>query len=188
MAFQWLNDLLYWVGSFFPRIKVVRSTHRGVRFKWGKNPVHIDPGICVYWPIVTDIVLIPVVRQTTQLQPQVLTTQDGGTVAVSAVYVYRITNPFIAITDTLNIYTAADDIAQTALASVVAASTTERLYNAKYLVESELTALLQEKLEVLGIVLDYVAIIEVGSTFMLRLIGDHMAANPNDMGAVYESE
>ena len=188
VAFQWLNDLLYWVGSFFPRIKVVRSTHKGVRFKWGKNPILINPGICVYWPIVTNITLIPVVRQTTQLQPQVLTTADGKTVAVSAVFVYRISNPFLAITETDNIYGAADDIAQTALAEVITLNRQKELFSTKHCVEIQLEELLRKRLGPLGLELDYASIIEVGSTFVLRNIGDAWNDNPGLRGALFESE
>jgi regulator of protease activity HflC (stomatin/prohibitin superfamily) len=131
--------------------------------------------------------LIPVVRQTTQLQPQVLTTRDGKTIAVSAVYIYRIKDPFVAITQTLDIYVAADDIAQSALANVVTSCEAQQLYSTKHFVEIELEAVLRDKFEILGIDLDYVSIIEVGSTFVLRNIGDHTSSNPSANGAIYES-
>jgi regulator of protease activity HflC (stomatin/prohibitin superfamily) len=118
----------------------------------------------------------------------VLTTKDEKTIAVSAVYVYRIKDPFVAITETLNIYVAADDIAQSALAQVITTNESKRLYSAKYLVEAELEWALRDEFEKLGIDLDYAAIIEVGSTFVLRNIGDHTSANPYAEGAIFESE
>jgi len=118
----------------------------------------------------------------------VLTTADGKTVAVSAVFVYRISNPFLAITETDNIYGAADDIAQTALAEVITLNRQKELFSTKHCVEIQLEELLRKRLGPLGLELDYASIIEVGSTFVLRNIGDAWNDNPGLRGALFESE
>ena len=89
-AFAWLGEIMNWVGKWFPRLVIVRSTHAGVRFRHGKKPEALLPGLRVFWPLVTEVDVIPTARQTHNLPTQALTTSDGKKVVVSGVVVYRI--------------------------------------------------------------------------------------------------
>ena len=82
-AFAWLGEIMNWFGKWFPRLLIVRSTHAGVRFRHGKKPEALMPGLRVYWPLVTEVDIIPTARQTHNLPTQALMTSDGKKVVVS---------------------------------------------------------------------------------------------------------
>ena len=59
-AFDWLNRLISSFGQLFPRIRLVRKTYVCVFFRYNGTVVVKQPGIVFYWPMLTDIRLIPV--------------------------------------------------------------------------------------------------------------------------------
>jgi regulator of protease activity HflC (stomatin/prohibitin superfamily) len=89
-AFAWLGQLADWLGNLFPRWRIVRSTHGGVKFVRGKRIVQVAPGIVWYWPAVTEIVIIPTARTTVNLQSQTITTVDDKAILVSAMLVLEV--------------------------------------------------------------------------------------------------
>jgi regulator of protease activity HflC (stomatin/prohibitin superfamily) len=93
--------------SVFPRLIVVEKTHGGVRFRRGKKVLELKPGIHWYWPLVTEVVTLPVVRQPIDLYPQVITLQNGS-VVVSGTIVYEIRDSVAALAETHDI----DDLIQ----------------------------------------------------------------------------
>lgn len=52
-AFAWLGQLMEWVGRFFPRITIAQANEAGVRWKYGRHVEKVEPGIRVFWPLVT---------------------------------------------------------------------------------------------------------------------------------------
>lgn len=175
---EWLNNLVRSFREFFPAWRIVRSTHAGVRFRRGKHVVPVGPGIVVYWPVITEIKTLPVVRQTTELAPQVLSTADGVEVAVSAVIVYRISDVVNAITQTWDIYQTIDDVAQTALAYLINSTNLTDLLSNRDDWEQWLQEKTQERLSSFGIGVETCRIINLARTFTIRLIGDHHSFNP----------
>lgn len=97
-AFGWLGKLMETVGSLFPRLVVVKATHGGVAFVRGKLAKEIRPGLMLYWPIWTDFILYPAVRQSLNLPSQTLTTKDGRSITTSAVLVYEVNDMLKALT------------------------------------------------------------------------------------------
>ena len=87
--FDWLNGIMTWLGSWIPRIQIIRYSEQGIRYRNGKNISIINPGVVVYWPIFTEIEFINVKRQVLNLRTQLLTTVDGQTVIASGLVVYR---------------------------------------------------------------------------------------------------
>lgn len=100
-ALSWLGDLARFVGSMVPRILVVQSSHRAVKYVRGATPVLLEPGVHWYWPLVTPIEFTAVVRALAQIPTQLLETADDETVAASGVIEYEIRNPiaFLAHTE-----------------------------------------------------------------------------------------
>ena len=97
-AFGWLGRLMDALGSFIPRLVIVRTTHGGVAFVRGKNPKEIKPGIMWFWPVWTDYIILPVVRQSLDLPSQTLTTKDDQAITVAAVIVYEVSDIMRALT------------------------------------------------------------------------------------------
>jgi len=118
-AFSWIGELAQWVAKFFPRLVIIRSTHRGVRFRNGKSPGKMLPGLRVYWPLVTETVIQPVARQTLNLPTQSLTTLDRHTVGCSGVVVYSITDILKAVARTWDVDDTISDVSMLALTTIV---------------------------------------------------------------------
>lgn len=90
-ALSWIGDLARWVGQFFPRLINVRATHHAVRFKHGRvEPVF--PGMRVFWPLTTDFIEYPVVRQAVILREQTVVTTDDKVVVVGGMIVYEVSD------------------------------------------------------------------------------------------------
>jgi regulator of protease activity HflC (stomatin/prohibitin superfamily) len=89
-AFAWLSDLVSWLGQFFPRWTILKTTHGGVKFVRGSRVVKCGPGIHWYWPATTVFEEHPTARQSVNLKSQTITTLDGKTVIVGGLIVFEI--------------------------------------------------------------------------------------------------
>ena len=118
-AFAWLGYLVEWIGAFIPRLRIVRCTHAGVRFKHGKFASAIKPGLCIYWPIVTEVDIIPVARQTHNMPSQSLTTKDGKKVVVGGVVVYSVKDIVACMSKNWDVYDTINDITLCAIMHVI---------------------------------------------------------------------
>ena len=176
--FEWLNDLFQFLGRFFPCILVVRSTHRGIRFRRGAKPMVLEPGVRVYWPLLTEVKVLPWVRQTCELAPQVLTTADGKDIAVSAVFAYEIVDPVAAITGTFDIYRTIEDFAQGAVASEVTAADARAFSLQRRHMESKILAAVNDEISKFGVEANWCRLINVQRSRTYRIIQDHTALHP----------
>ncbi len=150
-AFAWLGYIAEWLGNFIPRIKIVRSTHAGVRFKHGKDAQEMKPGIHVYWPIVTEIEVMPVARQTHNLPSQSLMTKDGKPVVVSGVVVYEIKDIVAAMSRNWDISDTINDITLIAMAEVITSHDLDFLRTNLSVVQKKLTSVTRKKLKPFGV-------------------------------------
>lgn len=89
-ALSWLNEAMVWLASWVPRLLIVLHTERGIRYRCGSEVSVLEPGVHVYWPIVTRVQVVNVMRQVLNLSMQTLTTSDERTIIASGVLVYRI--------------------------------------------------------------------------------------------------
>ncbi len=117
--FNWLGEFVEWISLFVPRLVIVRTTHRVVKFIRGKKLVLVEPGLCVYWPVVTEIVTIATARQPTNLPTQRLTTKDDRRVICSAVVVYNIPDPVQAVGKNWDYEATLRDVSMCAVATIV---------------------------------------------------------------------
>lgn len=103
------------IGSWIPRLVIVQANQKGIAYVRGKNIRILEPGLRVYWPIVTNIVIKPVVRQTIHLPSQTLTTKDRKAVTCGGSIVYRINDiqKYLVNTDD-----APEAIAETCMAAI----------------------------------------------------------------------
>ncbi len=100
-ALGWIGTIAEWVGRFVPRWKVVQPTQAVVKiigWSWrarhrtgtGTRVVAHTSGIAVWWPVVTEVFIVPVARWAHNLQVQTITTVDGKTFMVAGMIVYSI--------------------------------------------------------------------------------------------------
>lgn len=95
--FGLLGQILESILSVVPRLVIIRATHQGLKWRYGKHAIAVDPGLSFYWPLVTDMEQYVVARQTLNLPTQVLMTRDKKQVVVGAFIVYKISDIVQAI-------------------------------------------------------------------------------------------
>lgn len=172
-AFAWIGQLMEWLGKLIPRLRIVRQTHAGVKFVCGKSVVELQPGIHFYWPITTEVEVIPVARQTHNLVTQVLMTKDGKSVVVGAVVIYKISNIVDALSNNWDIADTIGDVTQMAVVKIVNGWTLDDLrteLNGK--VENELSIEVRKRLKHFGVEVDRCGISDFSVCRVHRLITD----------------
>ena len=97
----------------------MRTTHRAVKFVRGKKLKLVEPGLNVWWPLVTEVTLIPVARQTINLPTQRLVTKDGKRVIASAVMVYTISDAIQAVGKSWDYDETIRDISMANIAAII---------------------------------------------------------------------
>jgi regulator of protease activity HflC (stomatin/prohibitin superfamily) len=127
-AFAWLGQIFEALLKFFPRVTIVRATHAGVKWRWGYKVLPMNPGLHVWWPLVTDIEVVPIARQTISLPVQVQTTKDGKKAVIGTIVVYRIYDIVSAIGKrNWDVDSTVNDISQGAIARVIATHTFDEI-------------------------------------------------------------
>jgi len=95
-ALGWVGDIVRFFGRLIPRLTIIPSYEGGVAFVRGK-PRAVGSGcLVVWWPFWTQLLTVPVVRQTTNLPSQVITV-EGEPLAVGAIVVWKIRDPLLAL-------------------------------------------------------------------------------------------
>lgn len=172
-AFAWIGYVAEWLGAFIPRIKIIRSTHAGVRFRHGKYARAMGPGIHVYWPIVTEVDVIPVARQTQNLPSQSLMTKDGQQVVVSGIVVYSIKDVVAAISNNWDVTETISDITMTAIGEIVTTHTLDEMRGELAgKVQKALTKVTRKKLAPFGVRVFRTALTDFSTCIVLKTLGD----------------
>jgi regulator of protease activity HflC (stomatin/prohibitin superfamily) len=99
-AFAWLGAIFEWFGRWIPRVLIVDTIHKAVKFVWGKNAVPLEPGWYLWWPISTTVTVYPTARQACTLPAQTISTADDRSVIVGGVFVYEIVDILTAVATT----------------------------------------------------------------------------------------
>jgi regulator of protease activity HflC (stomatin/prohibitin superfamily) len=118
-AFAWIGYIVEWLGQFFPRWKVIPTTHGWIKWVRGFKVKTGGAGIVWWWPATTEIEGFPVVRQSTPLPSQIVTTTDNKTIAVSGMLVYEVSDIEKLLGHTFDPDDTVKDIAQSALTDVL---------------------------------------------------------------------
>lgn len=170
-AFSWLGKLAGWLGKLIPKIGICRATHGGVKFVRGKNVKEVKPGLYLYWPLTTEVVIVPVARQTLNLVSQVLVTKDGKSVTAGAVVVYKISNVVDALSKNWDVDHSIGDITQSAIVETITKLTlSELMVNAR--VVKELTARVSKELTEFGLDVMKCVLTDFSPCFVLKFLGD----------------
>lgn len=124
---EWLQTIIDSFLQWFPRFEIVRSTHQGVAYVRGRPYVVKGPQMYFWWPIVTELQLYPIKRQSLNPDPQPLTTSDGRTVTASLMVIYEITDILKALTKQWDLEETVSDKALLATARYVTNHTFEEI-------------------------------------------------------------
>jgi regulator of protease activity HflC (stomatin/prohibitin superfamily) len=157
-ALGWLGDIFRALLKVIPQIILVRSTHAGVKFQWGSRVVELRPdngirktGIHLFWPVVTEYEVVPVRRQTKDLQPQYLTTKDQKTVGVCGILVYEINDVVKLLTECFDYEDTIRDLSMAAVKEVIVQHNFDHLRDNGELIDAELCKTLRRQLNRFGV-------------------------------------
>lgn len=149
-ALGWLGDLVRWLANIVPRLVLIRATHGAVKFVRAKT-VKIGPGLHVFWPITTEIEIVPVVRQVLNLDQQVLETKDGKTVIADGVVVYVVIDLHKFLVENFNADDNLKELAGAALRDAILSLTFEEINSGRVKLDHRLTKRAREALENFGV-------------------------------------
>jgi regulator of protease activity HflC (stomatin/prohibitin superfamily) len=172
-ALGWIGDVAQFVGSLVPRLLVVQTSHRAVKYVRGAVEVELQPGLHVYWPLVTPVETCAVVRQTLDIPARLLETADGETVVGSGVVEYEIKDPILFLARTENGYDSIRLVAGAAIRRVVLESTREELRGQEELSRRLLVNDVQEALEPYGVLVLTARLADFARVRAIHLTGGH---------------
>ncbi len=176
-AFAWIGYLMDWLGRWIPRLLIIRQTHAGVKFVGGSRVIELKSGIHFYWPLVTDVEVMPVARQTHNLTTQVLMTADKQTVAIGAVVIYKISNIVDALSNNYDISDTIGDVTQMAVMKVVSTRLLAELQGElSGKVENDLSIEVRKRLKHFGVEVERCGISDFSVCRVHRVITDAEAA------------
>ena len=176
-AFAWIGQIMEWLGKLIPRLLIVRRTHAGVKFVGGSKIVELKPGLHFYWPITTEVEVMPVARQTHNLVTQTLMTKDKQSIVIGAVVIYEINNIVDALSNNWDVSDTISDVTQMAVVNVVNTWNFEELADqlgAK--VENELTIETRKRLKPYGVAVHRCGVSDFSKCRVHRVITDAEAA------------
>lgn len=167
-ALGWLGDIIRTFIRVFPHIILVRATHAGVKFACGTDIIMIThlngirfprfspfrftkTGIHFYWPLVTECEVVPIKRQTTNLEAQYLCTADNKTIGVSGILVYEIADVVKLLVETYDYEDTIRDLALAAVKEVIIKYDFKYLQEEGQTIDKELTKKLREQLKRFGV-------------------------------------
>lgn len=126
-AFAWLNKIFEYLGQFVPRPYLIISTHRAVRYRRGKAPVLVNPGLRWYFPLTTMVKVINVMLRADEFRPHAYTTRDGKSVVLAYTMVYWVEDPVLADSSCDDYLQTIGELGEAVLSPVVASRTFQEL-------------------------------------------------------------
>ncbi|OGN05929.1 MAG: hypothetical protein A2746_02415 [Candidatus Yanofskybacteria bacterium RIFCSPHIGHO2_01_FULL_44_22] len=122
-AFEWLNKIFQYFWQFVPRPYLITWVNRGVRYRRGKPPILVKPGVRWYWPLTTEVKVINVTLQAQEFHATVYTTRDGKSFSLGYTLVFTVSDPVIADSSTDNYVQTIGELAESILSPIVASHT-----------------------------------------------------------------
>lgn len=170
-AFSWVADVAEFLGSLLPRLVVVQSTHRAVKYALGRRPTLLEPGVHVYWPVVSPVESCAVVRQTIDVPARLVETADGYSVVCSAVVEYEIDDAVAFLARTENGYDSVRLVAGSAVWEYVRESTLEELRSQSDIARRLMVGAMQDDLRPYGVLVLGAQVADLARVRALHLTG-----------------
>jgi regulator of protease activity HflC (stomatin/prohibitin superfamily) len=168
-----IGQFLQAILGIIPRLVIIRTTHGGVKFRRGKKALAMRPGLHIYWPVVTQVEVVPVARQTVSLPSQVLTTQDDKSIMVAGSVVYTINDVILAYGGVnYDVPTTLDDVARAAIVELITSKTLEQLKGCKTEINADFTLLCRKRLKAYGVGVRSAYFTDFAQCRVYRLVGN----------------
>lgn len=171
-----INNLIQTFIKFFPHLLLVRKTESGVLFKRGKHVRIVEPGIYWYWPMWTETIVYPTVRQIINLPSKLMMTSDGKPIYVSGVVVYNIDDINAFFVENYNAEESISEVSTASLRDVLVTQTLEDISGAdRENIDEEITEKITEELGIFGVEVEYFRITDLATVNPVVLVstGSH---------------
>jgi len=177
-ALGWLGDIVRSILQFVPRLLIIPPTHEGVKWPCGGSPKLMTSGtgfwktgLHLYWPVVTAHVVIPVKRQTANLDYQYLVTSDDRAVGVGGILVYEVADTVALLNECTDHIDTIRDHALAAIKQVVTTNSYEFFRDDPAEADKKLTDQLRGDLKRFGVRTKKVTLSDFAPVRMLALWG-----------------
>lgn len=171
--FTHLSELFSTLFRLVPRLRVIPETHGGVAFVRGRARLVKSGCLYFFWPIWTELLVVPVVRQTLNLPNQVLVPYETDRPHVlSGVVVYDIGDPVKALSRVHDIDDAIRDMALVTIRQVVAGKKKEDLWWRPEEINEELLKAMKKQLWGWGVRVQQVFLSDIAPCTVIRTVGD----------------
>ncbi len=162
---QWLEAFT----SLVPRLSIMPASHRGIKYKYGKIVVGIEPGLYWYWPLVTSISTLAIKRRTVSVPTQTIYADCGISISAGCVVVFEIADITKALYETWEIDDTIADEAEALLAQVI--SKIESIDIDIKTLNKELTNEMKKRLTPYGVSVKRANIRDFAPSKVYRIIG-----------------
>lgn len=177
-AFAWIGQIVEWLGQFIPRLRIIRTTHQGIKWVRGKKAVVIDPGLTVYWPLITEFLEYPTARQGVELRSQTIVTTDDKVIIVSGILVYSVPDIMTLCAETYDPDITVRDLALTAVHEVCCKLSWDELKEGqrKGTLDTKLRNAAKDALRDYGVSVLMLTLTDLAPGRVLRLVTSSLAA------------
>ena len=180
-VFSIIGEVIRSILKVIPKLVIIRTTHEGVKFKYGSIVTKVSStnglgllkktGIHMYWPLITEIEVIPIKRQTADLHSQYLSTKDNVTIGLSGILVYEISDVVKTLTACFNYEETIPELALASIKKVVITYDYKHLHEQGNLVDKHLTKEMRVFLKPYGVKVISVCLSDFSKCRVLALWG-----------------
>lgn len=151
-ALGWLGEFVRSLAKLIPRLVIVLTTQRLVKFVRGHKVVELGPGLHMYWPVTTEVRVVDTEIQVARTDYQFCVTADFVTCGVLMIISYRISDATKAETRLSSpVEDILDDLCQACTRKVICTQSYETIVTSPAEIDSSLAQQLQKEVRPLGI-------------------------------------
>jgi hypothetical protein len=172
-ALAWVGQIAEWIGRFIPRLSIIKATHGGVKFVRGWKVRQLDAGMHIWWPLTTELISYPIVRQADDLRAQTLTTRDQVCIATSALIVFEVSDIKTLLSTTYDPDTTIQEIALTAVLDTLTELTWDEIRDApRRRLDIQLRSSARAALKPYGVSVIKMTLVDLSPCRVFRVLGD----------------
>lgn len=171
-AFEWLSQLVEWLGRFFPRWIILNTTEGAVKFVRGAKAIPLGPGLHWYWPVTTTYVEYPMAFQADRLPTQTIVTTDDKTVVIGSMISYSVIDILPLVAHTHDAMRTVYNLAMTAVHDVCCRMSWEELKDEQRrgTLDTKLKNAAQKLLKDYGVKVEQLMLIDLAPARVLKLM------------------
>lgn len=171
-ALSWISELANWIAAWIPRLLVINANQFVVAFVRGKHIRIFEPGLRVYWPLVTSVWFVPRATQIVTTANQILDTVDGSTVVCSAQVTFRVRDPIKYVVDVVEPEEALIEAVLSTIRDLLISWEYRELLIRKSVFNQELTIAVQKRLLDFGVEVEEAAICDLARTRVFCILNN----------------